>query len=193
MLILIAPRAGRWYDRIGARPLLAAGSLVAAAGFGWLAFALPHQSYAWLVPAYVLRGVGIALVTAPSLTDAMNVAPPGGRGEAAGLLGTVQQLGATIGTAVTTAVLVPLFVHRLAASVGRPTELVQTALARTRGGTLFSAIPPSVIAAAKAAFASSLAVAFVLVAGLMVVSFLIALLVHSHSRPSGPATPAVPG
>jgi EmrB/QacA subfamily drug resistance transporter len=193
MLVLVSPRSGRAYDRVGARPLLVTGSLVTAVGFGWLAFAVPHQSYLWLVPAYVVCGVGIALITTPSLTDAMNVAPARQRGEAAGLLGTVQQLGGTIGTAVTTAVLGPLFVHRLAAAVGQPTEGVQTVLAHTRGGTVFTEIPAWVVAAAKAAFASSLAVAFIVVAALMVVSFLVGLLVHTRRRPSGPSSPAVPG
>ncbi|WP_192909560.1 hypothetical protein [Gandjariella thermophila] len=94
---------------------------------------------------------------------------------------------------MTTAVLGPLFVHRLAASVGRPTETVQTALAHSRGGTLPSGIPAWVIDAAKAAFAGSLAVAFAVVAGLMVVSFLVALLVHTGSRPAERSSPVAPG
>jgi hypothetical protein len=70
---------------------------------------------------------------------------------------------------------------------------VQTVLAHTRGGTVFTEIPAWVVAAAQAAFASSLAVAFIVVAALMVVSFLVGLLVHTRRRPSGPSSPAVPG
>jgi EmrB/QacA subfamily drug resistance transporter len=193
MLILVAPRSGKLYDRIGARPLLSWGSAVSVVGFVWIALALPAQSYVWLIPAYVVIGIGIGVLSSPALTDAMNVAPPAQRGEAAGLLGTVQQLGATAGTAVITAVFVPLFVTRLARGVGEPTVRVQTVLSDTKGGTRPSSVTPEVITAAKEAFAWSLAVSFSLVVVIMALSFLVGFFVHSDSRPTSSGDAVVPG
>jgi MFS family permease len=57
------PRAGKLYDRLGARPLLATGTLIGAAGFAVFALlAFPNQSYAWMVPGFVLAGLGVGLI-----------------------------------------------------------------------------------------------------------------------------------
>jgi EmrB/QacA subfamily drug resistance transporter len=187
MLFLVAPRAGKAYDRIGARPLLSSGSLIVAVGFLWLAGVLHFQSYIWMVPAYLIAGVGVGFTMSPALTDGMNAAPADQRGEAAGIIGTVQQLGGTIGTAVITAVLMPLFVNKLASSLGTTTQAVQTALAQSQGGSLPSTVSPQTISAAKEAFSFSLAISFAVVVAVMIVSFLIAFFLHSGSKPTSPS------
>jgi hypothetical protein len=123
----------------------------------------------------------------------MNAAPPDQRGEAAGIIGTVQQLGGTIGTAVITAVIMPLFVNKLASSLGTTTQAVQTALAQSQGGSLPSSVSPQTISAAKEAFSFSLAIGFVVVVGIMIVSFLIAYFLHSGSKPTSPSGPPAIG
>ena len=192
MLVLVSPRSGKLYDRIGARPLLSWGSAVSAVGFAWTALMLPVQSYPWLIPAYVVVGIGIGMLSSPPLTDAMNVAPGTQRGEAAGVLGTVQQLGATTGTAVVTAVLVPLFVSRLAVTVGEPIAKVENVLAQTKGGTDPVSARPEVIAAAKEAFSWALAVSFSIIVVVMVLSLLTGLLLHSGRKPTTTDDPVVP-
>ncbi len=189
MLFLVAPRSGKAYDRIGARPLLSTGSLVVAAGFIWLSAVLRLLSYPWMVPAYIIAGTGVGLIMSPALTDAMNVALADQRGQAAGIVGTVQQLGGTMGTAIVTAVLTPLFVNKLSASLGTTTQAVQTALAQSQGGTLPSAASPQTISAAKEAFASSLAVAYLIVVAVMVFSFFVAFFLHGKIRPASPPNP----
>lgn len=183
MLIVVSPWAGKLYDRIGARPLLSVGSLVCVAGFALIAFVLPWQSYPALIPSYVLMGIGIGMLGSPALTDAMNVAPAAQRGEAAGLLGTMQQFGATVGTAVLTALLVPLFFSRFTDITGAPAAEVGTVLARSQGGAHPAGVSPEVIAAAKEAFSWALSMCFFLVAVLMLVSFLIGFLLHTRSKP----------
>ena len=115
------------------------------------------------------------------------------RGQAAGIVGTVQQMGGTMGTAVITAVLTPLFVNKLAGSLGTTTQAVQTALAQSQGGSLPSNISPQTISAAKEAFASSLAVAYLIVVAVMVVSFFVALFLHGKGKPASPSGPEVIG
>lgn len=193
MLFLVAPRAGKAYDRMGARPLLSSGSLIVAVGFLWLVAVLHLQSYIWMVPAYLIAGAGVGFNMSPALTDAMNVAPADQQGEAAGIIGTVQQLGGTIGTAVITAVLMPLFVNKLANSLGTTAQAVQTALAQSQGGSLPSTVSPQTISLAKDAFSFSLAVSFAVVVAVMIASFITAFFLHSRSRPTSPSDPSATG
>jgi hypothetical protein len=65
-----------------------------------MAARLDELSYAWIVPGYVVLGVGLALVMTPASTDAMNVADPELRGQASGVMQTMRQVGGTIGIAV---------------------------------------------------------------------------------------------
>jgi MFS family permease len=99
-LMLLAPRVGALYDRIGPRALVAIGAALVGASLAWTATVLGKLEYAWLVPAYVVGGAGLALVMTPASTDAMNVAPAGLRAEASGVIQTLRQLGGTVGLAI---------------------------------------------------------------------------------------------
>jgi predicted MFS family arabinose efflux permease len=99
-LLVLAPRTGALYDRVGPRWPVAAGGLAVAVALGWSAFALSELSYWWIVPAYLLLGAGLAFVMTPANTDAMNVAAPALRGQASGVIQTTRQIGATLGIAL---------------------------------------------------------------------------------------------
>jgi EmrB/QacA subfamily drug resistance transporter len=99
-LLLLAPVAGRLYDRIGPRGLVAAGAALLCAGLMWTATLLARLDYVWLLPGYVITGAGIALVMTPASTDAMNTAPAALRGQAQGVVQTLRQAGGTVGLAV---------------------------------------------------------------------------------------------
>jgi Major Facilitator Superfamily len=100
LLLLLSPAAGRAYDRLGPRALVAAGAALLGAGLMWTAAHLGTLRYAWLLPGLVLTGIGIALVTTPASTDAMNTAPPAWRGQAQGVIQTLRQMGGTVGLAI---------------------------------------------------------------------------------------------
>jgi EmrB/QacA subfamily drug resistance transporter len=99
-LLLVAPIAGRIYDRFGPRPLLVAGSLLIGAGLAWLAWHLPHRDYALLIPGYVAMGTGIGMTISPGTTDALGAAAPSERSQASGIVQTVRQVGGAVGIAV---------------------------------------------------------------------------------------------
>ena len=99
-LLFLAPLAGRAYDRIGPRGLVAGGALLIGAGLIWSAAVLDKVSFSWLVPGYLAIGVGLALVMTPASTDCMNTAPAKLRGEASGVMQTVRQVGGTVGLAI---------------------------------------------------------------------------------------------
>ncbi len=99
-LLFVAPIAGRLYDRVGPRPLLALGGLLIAAGLAWLGWHLPQREYDLLIPGYTLMGIGIALIVSPGTTDALGAAAPSERSQASGIVQTVRQIGGVIGIAV---------------------------------------------------------------------------------------------
>jgi EmrB/QacA subfamily drug resistance transporter len=99
-LLVLAPVAGRMYDRMGPRGLVTAGAALLCVGLIWTATLLGKLDFAWLLPGFVIMGSGIALVMAPALTDALNTAPPELRGQAQGVTQTLRQVGATVGLAI---------------------------------------------------------------------------------------------
>lgn len=99
-LLVVAPFAGRLYDRIGPRPLLTVGSALIAVAFAWLASRLHLREYVELIPGYVALGIGLGLVISPATTDALGGAAPSERSQASGLIQTVRQLGGAVGLAV---------------------------------------------------------------------------------------------
>ena len=99
-LLVVAPLAGRLYDRVGARPLLVSGSLLIASGLAWLAWRLPLEDYSWLIPGYAVMGAGIGMTISPATTDALGAAAPHERSQASGIVQTVRQVGGVIGIAV---------------------------------------------------------------------------------------------
>ncbi len=81
MPMLVAPIAGAFSDRIGSRPLMAAGLALQAVALVWI-----HQvnavdvAYGLLVPAFVMGGTGMALVFAPAANAVLSAgAARGGR------------------------------------------------------------------------------------------------------------------
>ncbi|MBL7204092.1 MAG: MFS transporter [Desulfobacteraceae bacterium] len=96
--------AGYMFDRVGVRPLSISGTAVAALGLVWLGVFLGHRDYVILIPGMVLFGFGAGASLVPSYTDVMNRFQEKNRGQAAGVLQTVNQLGGTIGMAVSGAI-----------------------------------------------------------------------------------------
>jgi EmrB/QacA subfamily drug resistance transporter len=104
----IAVAAGissRLFARTGTRPVIVAGSLIAAAGIYYLSRIPVHGSYLTsLLPGLVIMSVGLGavLVAVTSAANAGVAADQGGL--AAGLVATSQQLGTALGLAIFTAI-----------------------------------------------------------------------------------------
>jgi EmrB/QacA subfamily drug resistance transporter len=86
--------------RIGSRPVVVAGSLLAAAGTYYLSRVPLHGSYVTdLLPGFLVMSLGLGLVFV-SITAAANAGVPGDKaGLAAGLLNASQQVGSALGLA----------------------------------------------------------------------------------------------
>ena len=104
--MFVAPFAGRTADRIGGKYILMAGITLFAIGMGLVAFVAGPTSdwYNFLVPA-IIAGAGMGMTFAPMTTVAMRNIQPRVAGAASGVLNTIRQLGAAIGSAVVGALL----------------------------------------------------------------------------------------
>jgi predicted MFS family arabinose efflux permease len=104
-IIVAAGISSRLFARIGTRPVIVAGALIAAAGVWYLSRIPVHGTYpASLLPGLVIMAVGIGAVLV-SVTTAANAGVPASKaGLAAGLLNASQQLGTALGLAIFSAI-----------------------------------------------------------------------------------------
>jgi EmrB/QacA subfamily drug resistance transporter len=101
MPIFVAPIAGILSDRLGSRPLMAAGLALQAAALAWIAAVTdPSMSYGILVPGFVMAGTGMALVFAPAANAVLSSVRPEEAGQASGATNTIREVGGVLGVAV---------------------------------------------------------------------------------------------
>jgi EmrB/QacA subfamily drug resistance transporter len=104
-IVVAAGVSSRLFARIGTRPVIVAGALIAAAGVWYLSRIPVHGTYPEnLLPGLVIMAIGIGAVLV-SVTTAANAGVPADKaGLAAGLLNASQQLGTALGLAIFSAV-----------------------------------------------------------------------------------------
>jgi EmrB/QacA subfamily drug resistance transporter len=100
-IAIAAGASAQLFTRTGARPLIVAGTLLAAAGIYYLARVPASGSYVSdLLPGLAIMSVGLGAVFV-TVTTAANAAVPADKsGLAAGLLNTSGQLGSALGLAI---------------------------------------------------------------------------------------------
>jgi EmrB/QacA subfamily drug resistance transporter len=100
-ILIASGAAAQLVARIGARPLLLAGSLASTVGLYWLSRISEHSTYTSgvLFPTLV-AGVGIGLVFVPASLVALSRVAEADSGVASSLLNTGQQVGGSTGLAV---------------------------------------------------------------------------------------------
>jgi MFS family permease len=101
MPMLVAPIAGAFSDRIGGRPLMAAGMALQAVALGWMAVvSTVGMSYTAVIVPFVMAGVGMALYFAPSAHVILESVSRADEGKASGAANAVRELGGVFGVAV---------------------------------------------------------------------------------------------
>ncbi len=87
--------------RVGPKPMVVAGMLIAAFGLLLLTRITIHASYAGVIlPALLVLGLGLGSVFAPSINAATAGVSPEDAGVASATVNTAQQIGGSIGTAL---------------------------------------------------------------------------------------------
>src|ERR1700751_5808138 len=94
--------SGVLIPRVGPRPLIPAGLLLAAGGLALLAGQLTVRTsyWAWILPSLLLVGAGLGLVFGCALNSATFGTGAADAGVASALVNTNQQVGGSIGTAL---------------------------------------------------------------------------------------------
>ncbi|MFH8495832.1 MFS transporter [Streptomyces coeruleorubidus] len=101
MPMLVAPIAGILADRIGGRPVVAAGLFLQALGLGYMSVvATADASYAAQLPALIVSGIGMALFFAPASHLVMSSVRSSEQGIASGANNALREVGGALGIAV---------------------------------------------------------------------------------------------
>ncbi|MCX5385016.1 DHA2 family efflux MFS transporter permease subunit [Streptomyces sp. NBC_00083] len=101
MPMIAAPIAGFLSDKIGGRPVVAAGLALQAAGLAWFALIVsPQMSYAEQLPALIISGIGMGLYFAPAANLVMSSVRPSEQGIASGANNALREVGGALGIAV---------------------------------------------------------------------------------------------
>ncbi|WP_426323990.1 MFS transporter [Microbacterium sp. E-13] len=105
--MVVAPIAGILAPRVGTRILLVLGLALQGAALTWIAVVMSTDlDYPVLIAPFLMAGVGMALVFAPSATALLATLGLIDHAKASGVNSTVRELGVSLGTAVMTAIFV---------------------------------------------------------------------------------------
>lgn len=116
-MIVVAPLAGRWYDRAGGRQPLAIGFVVLALSGGLLAAGVHIRSYWPIFPGMLVYGIGLALVLTVNDPVTLDTLDERSEGQASGVSATAEQFGGALGIAVLYLIFHSVYVHVLNALV----------------------------------------------------------------------------
>ncbi len=101
MIMVGSAVSSQLVSRIGARPLMIAGSAIAAGGMFWLSRLTEHSTYAnGLLGPMMVTAAGMGLIFVPMSLVALARVPNSDAGVASSLLNTGQQVGGSIGLAL---------------------------------------------------------------------------------------------
>jgi predicted MFS family arabinose efflux permease len=100
LIILLAPLAGRFSDRIGPRPFVVTGMIALTGSLFLFSRMGVHESFWSLLPAMLLGGVGMSLAMPPTTAAAMSSVRPEKAGVGSAVLNSMRQVGGSLGIAI---------------------------------------------------------------------------------------------
>jgi EmrB/QacA subfamily drug resistance transporter len=105
LIIVIAPLAGSFSDKVGSRWLMGAGMTLLGSSLLLYLRVGVHSSYLSLLPQLILGGVGMAMTMSPMTSAAMASVPIDKAGVGSGVLNSFRQVGGSLGIALMGAIL----------------------------------------------------------------------------------------
>jgi MFS family permease len=100
LIILVAPLAGKFSDRVGSRWLMGVGMVLLSASL-FIFSRLDAASDFWNVfPGLIVGGLGMAFVMTPTTAAAMGSVPVDKAGVGSAVLNSMRQVGGSLGIAV---------------------------------------------------------------------------------------------
>jgi len=175
--------AGRLTDRIGAGYVVPVGVVIALIGTFPFTQVGIDSSYAWLCITLFVRGIGLGSVMMPVISSAYKDLGHDQVSRAAPTLSAIQQVGASLGSAL----LVTALTQRLTS------ELTSHGVHATGGGaSQLSSLSPEVMQKVGPLLADAFGFAFWVAFALTAVIFIPALFLPRHRSPDSDDAPAVP-
>lgn len=102
--IVLSPLSGRLSDRLGSGFLCASGLTIVSAGFLLLSGIEADASTAKVIGYLIILGMGKALFVPPNTSAIMGSVPPDKLGTASAMIGTLRQIGITIGLTIASSI-----------------------------------------------------------------------------------------
>ena len=184
-MIVVAPLAGRWYDRAGGRWPLVTGFAILLSSGVLLALGVQANSYYWILPGLLVFGLGLAVILTVNDPVTLDTVPPADSGQASGVSATAEQFGGAIGIAVLYLLFHTTYVNTLNAAIASgplpdatPRQLLQlknALLGAEQTGLHVSSFPPDVrkyLIAARTASDHGYAAAFLAVSALAAIGLI---------------------
>jgi EmrB/QacA subfamily drug resistance transporter len=192
MIVLIAPLAGRLTDKVGARPLMVAGLSLTTLSLFLQTRIDVGTGYELLLPAFILLGIGMALVMSPMSTAAMNAVSPDKAGVASGILSMSRMVGGTFGVAAIGALFQHLARNELENDLAGTgvSAAVRERIVENLGSGNEGGLTPQATEAAHDAFIHALSTGMWLAAGVSLLGVFVALFTI-ESMPARRPDPAV--
>jgi MFS family permease len=191
-IMMVAGLSSQLVGRIGPRPLLMGGPLLATVGLLWFSrLNLSSDYWTGVFPGMVLAASGMAMSFVPLTLAAVSGVRRDEAGIASALLNTGQQVGGSLGLAVLGTISATAFRGRLESLVGHIDPRLTHALA---GGAPASAfhLPAPVHHLVNQSLTHGYTTAFIVGAGITFVAFLVALLVvRVQPLPQAASEPAI--
>jgi len=100
LIVLLAPVAGKFSDRIGSRWLMAAGLLSLSASLISFSTLGIGSSFWEILPGLILGGIGMSLAMTPTTAAAMGSVPVDKAGVGSAVLNSMRQVGGSLGIAL---------------------------------------------------------------------------------------------
>jgi EmrB/QacA subfamily drug resistance transporter len=106
LIVLLAPVAGKFSDRIGSRWLMAAGLLSLSASLISFSTLGIGSSFWEILPGLILGGIGMSLAMTPTTAAAMGSVPVDKAGVGSAVLNSMRQVGGSLGIALMGAIVI---------------------------------------------------------------------------------------
>ena len=172
MILVATAAASQLVSRIGARPLMIAGSVIATGGMFWLSRITEHSHYvSGLLGPMMVTATGIGLIFVPLSLIALTRVANTDAGVASSLLNTGQQVGGALGLAVLGTVAWSAVSNSLRSQAAAAAAAAKTATVH------LSAAQQAALqkAAANHALATGFSKGYIVAAGIMLLALIITL------------------
>jgi EmrB/QacA subfamily drug resistance transporter len=187
VIILAGPIAGRLTDRIGPRPLMTTGLVLVGVSTLWESRVDVNTSYGYLLPAFVVMGLGMGFVVSPMSAAAMNAVDRTKAGVASGVLSMSRMVGGTFGVAALGALIAAVGRHDLEQSLPSVAGAARDRLVDGLGsGADLTGVSHHVRAAAGQAFVDALGTGLVISGATALAAAVFAWLLIDAGRPARP-------